>query len=82
MGNHFEARVLWGYFMGMLLFGLASAVGPGNRFPVPRSHFPVPGTHFPVPRNNFPVPGNQGEEFPGQGSLGIFRVPSSSPGAA
>ena len=61
--------------MGMVVFGFASTVVPGN-------HFPVPWTNFPVPRNNFPVPGNQGEEFPGRGSLGIFGVPGSSPGEA
>ena len=88
VGNHFEAQVLWVYFMGMLLFGFASAVVPGNHCPVPRDHFPVPGNHFPVPgnhfpapRNHFPVPRNQGEEFPGRGSLRIFRVPGSCPGA-
>ena len=68
-GNWERIRVLWGYFIGMLLFGLASAVVPGNCFLVPRSHLPVPMNHFLVPRNHLPVPKNQGEEFPGRGSL-------------
>ena len=73
--------------MGMLLFGFISAVGPGNGFPVPRNHFPgiifpVPGNHFLVHGNHFPVPRYQEEEFPGWGSLGIFRGQGTCPGAA
>ena len=61
--------VLLGYFMGMLLFGFASAVV--SRFPVIVSWFPGIISQFPRTISWFP--GTSRESFPEWGSFRIFQ---------